>query len=390
MANDTLANKHRPKTFAEVIGQEEEVATLKKIITGTWRPNALMFTGPFGTGKTTNARLIARALLCTSPTTPPSEDQAYEPCGQCDDCLAMDKENHPCFTEVDAASQGAVSDVRAMKDVLLYRSMKGKIKIIYYDESHMLSKQGQNALLQTLEEGVKDVMFIFATTEADKMLPTVKSRCVELQMKLLSPGQIKKQMMIIADKEGVKYNERALLIVASYVRGHMRDAIIMLEQLSRMADSITESLVRTYLRLDQYVEIYKLLCETDQKTALQQLETLLCNYSASELCENVAQILVNAYKLHIDLDEFTEIDKVWLRKVLAARNPYALLNLAEKISVLQTDYSTINYGIASLMPLLFDLRNDRTVEQGSGTRTAAPATPPTLVPQQFRKQTART
>lgn len=380
MATDTIANRYRPKTFAEVVGQESEVEVLKRIVTGNWRPNALMITGPFGTGKTTSARLIARALLCESRI------DGVEPCGVCESCRSMDLDNNPSYTEVDAASQGAVADVRAMKDFISYRSSGDKMKILCYDESHMLSTQAQNALLQTLEEGVTGVLFVFCTTEANKMLPTIKSRCVELQMKLLSMPQIAARLKQVADTEGIKYEEKALRIVATYVRGHARDALVMLEQLSKMTEVITEDLVRKYLKLDRYVEIYQLLCEQDKKTGVEKLEALLCNYAAGELAENIGEVLLNAYKLSIGIDDFTAIDKAWLQKVKEARNG-SMLDTAEVILTLPTDYATITYGVAAFSNALFEDKVERT----SGTARAGlrpggePSAPTPAVPAQMRK-----
>jgi len=177
-----LANKHRPRRFDEVVGQEAEVNVLRQILEKNWRPNCLMITGPFGTGKTTLSRLMGRAMLCDDP-------QGIEPCGKCEACRAVDADNHPSYTELDAASHGLKDDVRAMLDSIAYRTNADRTRIICYDESHMLSVPGQNALLQTLEQGVKGVLFILATTESHKMLPTIASRCVPLKMKLLGRGK---------------------------------------------------------------------------------------------------------------------------------------------------------------------------------------------------------
>lgn len=389
MATDQIANRYRPKVFSDVVGQEGEAAVLQKVTAGNWRPNAIMFTGPFGTGKTTLARLTARALFCESKVwskeqlAKPEGERGvpYEPCGICTSCQAMDQENHPNYIEVDAASQGAVSDVRSMKELISYRS-GDKMRVLCYDESHMLSTQAQNALLQTLEEGQTGVLFVFCTTEANKMLPTIKSRCIELQMKLLTTAQIAARLRQIATAEGIKFEERALNIVATYVRGHARDALVMLEQLGRMAPEITEDLVRKYLKLDRYVEIYKLLCERDRKAGIEQLENLLCNFAASELAENIGEVLLNAYKLGIGVGDFTAADKAWLSKVRETRAPESLLNAAEAILTLQTDYASINYGVASMANILFEDK----VEKAAPMRSLRPGgEAPPAVPTQFRK-----
>lgn len=296
----------------------------------------------------------------------------------------MDADNHPSYTEVDAASQGAVSDVRMMKDFISYRTGSDKTKILCYDESHMLSTQAQNALLQTLEEGVEGVLFVFCTTESGKMLPTIKSRCVELQMKLLTMPQIHGRLQKVAQLENIQVEDKALRIVSSYVRGHARDALVMLEQLSKMADVVTEDLVRRYLKLDRYVEVYQLLCETDKKEAVIKLEALLCNYAPSELAEAIGEVLLNAYKLGIGVADLTAIDKAWIQKIRDVRSD-SLLDTAERILTLQTDYSTITYAMAAFTNVLFEGKTSEEPANRTAPMEKKMAPSPAAVASVFRK-----
>lgn len=371
MATDTLANNHRPKMFKDVVGQTEEIKVLKQIVAGSWQPNAVMLTGPFGTGKTTLARLLTRAMHCTDK----QEDEdglKCEPCGLCDPCKSMDEDNNPQYVEVDAASQGSVNDVRGMKDLLSYRT--GNVRrVVCYDESHMLSPAAQNALLQTLEEGSDSVLYIFCTTESAKMLPTVQSRCIVLNMKLLSPPQIWKRLEEIAAIEGIGYEPKAFRIVASYVRGHARDALVMLEQLSRMTDNITEAITRTYLRLDKNDEVYKFLTAGDKSEGLQALETLLCNFAPSQLTQTIGTILVNAYKLANGTGDFTEVDKAWLKKVIEHRGRDTLLDEAEAVMQLDVNFATINLGIASIGRILIESKTTSTKAKPGLRPGGAPA-----------------
>lgn len=383
MATDTIANRHRPKKFADVVGQEKEVEVLKKIVAGSWQPNAVMLTGPFGTGKTTLARLLTRAMHCDNRQ-PDENGVICEPCGECTSCKAMNEDNNPHYIEVDAASQGAVSDVRGMKDLLSYRTGT-KRRVICYDESHMLSAQAQNALLQTLEEGSDEVLFVFCTTESNKMLPTVQSRCIVLNMRLLTPGQIRSRLEVIAASEGVEYDLKALRIIATHVRGHARDALVMFEQLSRMAPKIEEGLVRSYLRLDRHVEVYTFLTTSELSKSLELLEGLLCNYAVSELAQTIGSILVNAYKVAHKTGDFTDVDRAWLQRVIDARGVDTLLDSAEAILALKVDYATIDYGIAGLGRILLEGKADKISGPASSLKPGGAPSPTPSIPGGRRK-----
>lgn len=349
----SLATKYRPKRFADVIGQQDEVLVISAMLQKGWIPPAVLYEGPFGTGKTTLARLTARAMLCPNR-------QGSEPCNACMSCEAMDTDNHLAYTEIDAASHGLVADIREIKDALMYRVPGGNLRVLCLDECHMLTPQAQASLLQILEEGRQGLVFMFCTTELRRMLPTIRSRCVELNMRLLTAAEITSRLMTVADTEGIEYDEKALKIIGTYVRGHVRDSLILLEQLHRTGGKVTEELTRSYLRLDRYADIYELLTLVDKAAIVVKLEDLLCNMSTAELTETICKILVDAYKVSVGIDTFTQVDKAWLQKVAAAHSG-ELLDKAEKLFRTDLDAATLEYGTALIMNAVFE-KNEKPQE----------------------------
>lgn len=379
MGDVSLANRYRPTKFGEVVGQKSEVRVIKTILEKGWKPNVVMMMGPFGAGKTTLARLLARALLCEN------RGEDLEPCGTCASCKAMDKDNHPGYTELDAASNGSVTDVRGMIDQLSYQVTGASYRIICYDESHMLSNQAQNALLTTLEEGLPNTMYIFATTDAQKMLPTIVSRSIKLTVKLLTAAEISARLEQVAKQEGIELDPKAARIIATYVRGHMRDAMQLLDQCSKMEGKVSEELVRTYLRLDKYDDVYGLLLLKEQKAILEKLEDLLCNYAPGELSSIAADIMVNAFKLHHGAGSFTQVDAGWLHKVLEVRDANTLLETAYRILQVDLGYATITQAIVTFTRALAGESTGETSGAMRSLRPAVEATP-AIPPSVMRKQ----
>ena len=236
-----LPLKYRPMTFDDVVGQEHVVRTLRHAIEANRIANAYLFIGPRGIGKTTLSRIFAKALNCTHPGGGDSPVTAVEPCGECDNCREIAAGRSIDVTELDAASHNKVEDVKPIIDAVQFKPTSSKYKIFIIDECHMLSNAAWNALLKTLEEPPPYVRFIFATTEGDKVLATIISRCQRFDLRRIQTNDIVARLKYICEKEGVAAEEDALLAIARGAEGGMRDALSSLDQLiSFKGDTVTE------------------------------------------------------------------------------------------------------------------------------------------------------
>ena len=229
-----LPLKYRPMTFDDVVGQEHVVRTLRHAIEAGRIANAYLFIGPRGIGKTTLSRIFAKALNCTSP-------KGVEPCGECDNCREIAAGRSIDVTELDAASHNKVEDVKPIIESVQFKPTTSKYKIFIIDECHMLSNAAWNALLKTLEEPPPYVRFIFATTEGDKVLATIISRCQRFDLRRIQTNDIVARLKSVCEKEKIAAEEDALLAIARGAEGGMRDALSSLDQLiSFKGDTVTE------------------------------------------------------------------------------------------------------------------------------------------------------
>ena len=219
-----LSLKYRPMTFEDVIGQDHVVATLRHAIKSGRVANAYLFIGPRGIGKTTLSRIFAKALNCTNP-------DGVEPCGKCVNCMEIAASRSLDVTELDAASHNKVEDVRPIIEAVEFKPVASKYKIFIIDECHMLSNAAWNALLKTLEEPPPYVRFIFATTEGDKVLPTIVSRCQRFDLRRIQTNDIANRLKQVCSREHITADENALLAIARGAEGGMRDALSSLDQL---------------------------------------------------------------------------------------------------------------------------------------------------------------
>ena len=268
-----LARKYRPVDFAELIGQDAMVRTLSNAIETGRLAHAFILTGVRGIGKTTTARIIAKALNCIGKDG--NGSATIEPCGECENCISISESRHVDVMEMDAASRTGIDDIREIIDGVKYASVSARFKIYIIDEVHMLSRNAFNALLKTLEEPPEHVKFIFATTEIRKVPVTVLSRCQRFDLRRVSIEELMGHYSSIAEKEKCEIEESALGMIARAAEGSVRDGLSLLDQaFAHGAGKVSEEQVRDMLGLAdraQIFDLYKDILEGKTADALAKL-----------------------------------------------------------------------------------------------------------------------
>ncbi len=267
-----LYRKYRPQRLEEIVGQEHIKRALKNAITQNKISHAYLFTGPRGTGKTSTARIFAKSLNCV-------EGPTINPCGVCENCVNITNSVPMDVVEIDAASNRKVEDAQNILEKVMYAPVSSRYKIYIIDEVHMLSNTAFNALLKTLEEPPKNVIFILATTEVHKVLDTIKSRCQRFDFKRITTEDIVKHLRYIADKESINITDDALLAIAKSSAGGMRDSIALLDQLSILdgeeaisTDDINNLLGR--ISFDILYSLAEAVANSNQQDAIEILEKI--------------------------------------------------------------------------------------------------------------------
>ena len=269
MAYKSLYRTYRPQSFEDLAGQDHVKKTLQNAIKEGKIAHAYLFAGPRGTGKTTVAKIFAKAINCNGD---------HVPCNQCDSCKAITAGEHPDVIEIDAASNNGVDEVRDLIDKVKYAPISAKYKVYIIDEVHMMSPGAFNALLKTLEEPPAHIVFILATTEPHKILPTIISRCQRFDFKRVEDQDIEQRLTYVLQSENKHFEPEALEIIAQLADGGMRDALSILEQCLAFNDDLTVANINQVyglLSIQDKIKFIKLLLNKDMKAVLESLDTMM-------------------------------------------------------------------------------------------------------------------
>ncbi|HET9333964.1 MAG TPA: DNA polymerase III subunit gamma/tau [Gemmatimonadota bacterium] len=271
MTHLPLALKYRPATFADVISQEHVTRTLSNALARGRTAHAYLFAGPRGSGKTTTARLLAKALNCDRGVT-------GEPCGECENCRAIAAGRSLDVIEIDAASNRGIDDIKELREAVKYAPAQGRFKVYIVDEVHQLSKDAFNALLKTLEEPPRGVVFVLATTEPHKILQTILSRCQRFDFRPIPLDAIRRRLADIAKREQIQLDERAEFAIAKKADGSLRDALSLLDQVVAFGgDSIDLATLRRLIGVpdeERYLELTEVLAAGDAAAAMRFVREL--------------------------------------------------------------------------------------------------------------------
>ena len=297
MSYQVLARKWRPKLFSEVVGQDHVVQALKNSILDEKVNQAYIFNGTRGVGKTSIARILTKALNC-------EKHIKGEPCDKCDHCLALNENSLIDFQEIDAASRRSREETMNLLETVPYLPASSRYKVYLIDEVHMLTKESFNALLKTLEEPPPHVIFMFATTEIDKVPATILSRCLQLNLRLLSEEEIAKQLSKIFKEEKISFDDESLKIISKSASGSMRDALTISEKVvSYCSGKLKKEDVQMLLGIPSEEKVFTLLDilkDKDSKGLYQFFE----NFDENDSCQNLLESLMKSIQ-EISLMQFS-------------------------------------------------------------------------------------
>ncbi len=340
MAYKALYRKYRPNTFDEVAGQQHIVKTIKNALATGKISHAYLFAGPRGTGKTTMAKLLAKALNC--------DEGLGMQCNQCKNCIAINEGTHPDVLEIDAASNNGVDEVRDLIDKVKYSTILGKYKVYIIDEVHMMTTGAFNALLKTLEEPPEHVIFILATTEPHKILPTILSRCQRYDFSKVSDDDIRSRLKDILKKENIVYNETAINLIISLSEGGMRDALSILDQVLAYSNNrLIEDDVLDIFALESTTEKIELLTSIgngDFTDVLNRLKSYIARGTDIKRLTDDLLVLLKDVLIYRATNRFDFVEQLNKKEIMALSIIFDEKKTIEMIDILMNalkDYKNV-------------------------------------------------
>lgn len=341
---EVFYRKYRPQKFSEFVGQDHVVKTLANAISMGLISHAYLFSGPKGTGKTTLARIFAKAVNCQK-----RKENEFEPCNQCSSCLEITEGRSMDLIEIDAASHRGIDEVRELRDGIKFVPTKSKYKVYIIDEVHQITKDAANALLKTLEEPPSFAIFILATTEVHKMIPTILSRCQRFDFKKLTVAEILKKLELICQNEKVKIEKSALELIALNSDGSMRDGESLLDQVFTLFGE-------REIKVEDVKEILGLI---EKKLVIDFTDFLIKKDANSAI-----KFLNDLVEKGQDIEEFAKAQINYLRQILIFQimgekgNPYLTGLTKEEIEKLKEQAKKLEpKNLQKILEIFLDAQN---------------------------------
>ena len=316
MAYIALYRKYRPTSFETVAGQRHIVKTLQNAVDQNRIAHAYLFCGPRGTGKTSIAKIFAKMINC--------ESEKERPCGHCDNCQAMQKGNHPDVIEIDAASNNGVDEVRDLIEKVKYAPIKGKYKVYIIDEVHMMSTGAFNALLKTIEEPPAHVIFIFATTEPHKVLPTIISRCQRYDFTKIGIKDMMASIKKTLDNENIQYEDEAIRLICQLADGGMRDALSIVDQVIAYSQDLVsvEAVNAIYgiVTVPEKINLLQMVSNMDATGCMQKVNEFVergidIKRCTNDLIEILKESVIHDYAKDVSLLKILNEDEIHAAKL---------------------------------------------------------------------------
>jgi DNA polymerase-3 subunit gamma/tau len=345
--SQALYRKWRPATWDQVIGQEHVIQTLRNAVAAGRVAHAYLFAGPRGTGKTTTARLLAKAVNCLD------ENLASRPCNQCAHCQAVNQGRFLDLIEIDAASNTSVEDVRDLRDKINFSPNQGRYKVYIVDEVHMLSTAAFNALLKTLEEPPSHAIFILATTEVHKIPATVLSRCQRHEFRRIPVNEIVSNLKTLAQGENIQIDEEALVLVARQATGSMRDAISLLDQLASAGKPVSLEMAQAVLGTATSQAVLQVVDAILSRQSAAGLEAIHRALDAGSDPRQFARQIVDYLRglLLVAMGNASQVDATGETRLQMARHAQAL-SVTELLRIIQAFNQAASEARASWQPAL--------------------------------------